>query len=105
MRSEAIRQNRSLFEMSSVMALSAIANIPQKAWMLSASATLAIGTTGSVIAGVLLDDYRTTLNQIRETGYVRYTIRQFRPYLYGAVSQFSPRRRTLTERLLGKKPE
>jgi hypothetical protein len=103
MKNEARSQNRTLFEMSSVMALSAIADIPQKARWLSASARLAIGKTGSVVAGVLLDHYRTTLAGIRETGYVRYTIRQFRPYLYGAVSQFSPKRRTLTERLLRRK--
>jgi hypothetical protein len=101
--SEASAQNRTVFEMSSVMALSAIADIPQTARLLSASARLAVGKTGSVVAGVLLDHYRTTLTHIRETGYVRYAVRQFRPYLYGAVSQFSPRRRTLTERLLQRK--
>jgi len=97
---EARAQNRSLFEMSSVMALSAIADLPQKARWLSASTRLAVGKTGSVVAGVLLEHYETTLKQIHETGYVRYTVRQFRPYLYGAASQFSPRRRTITERLL-----
>ncbi len=99
-KTEARVQNRTIFEMSSVMALSTITDIPRKARWLSASARLAVGKTGSVVAGVLLDHYRTTLNRIRETGYVRYTVSQFRPYLYGAVSQFSPRRRTLTERLL-----
>ena len=103
MKNESRSQNRTLFEMSSVMALSAIADIPRKTRWLSASARVAVGKTGSIVAGVLLDHYRTTLDQIRETGYVRYAARQFRPYLYGAVSQFSPRRRTLTERLLGKK--
>jgi hypothetical protein len=103
MKGEARRQNRSLFEMSSVMALSAIADIPQKTRWLSVSARVAVGKTGSIVAGVLLDHYRTTLDSIRKTGYVRYAARQFRPYLYGAVSQFSPRRRTITERLLGKK--
>jgi hypothetical protein len=102
-KNEAALQNRTPFEVSSVMAMSAIAEIPQKARWLSASAGLAVGKTRSVVAGVLLDHYRQTLDQIRETGYIRYLVRQFRPYLYGAVSQFSPRRRTLTERLLGKK--
>src|SRR5215831_20471018 len=102
-RSEARLQNRTVFEMSSVMALSAIAAIPRKARWLSVSARLAVGKTGSVVAGVLLDHYRSTLDHIRETGYVRYVVRHFRPYLYSAVSQFSPRRQTLTERLLGRK--
>jgi hypothetical protein len=100
---EARRQNRTVFEMSSVMALSAIADIPRKARWLSASARLAVGKTGSVVAGVLLDHYRSTLKQIRETGYVRHAVQQFRPYLYGAAMQFSPKRRTLTEQLLRKK--
>jgi len=100
---EARIQNRTAYEVSSAMAISAIAEIPQKARWLSASAGLAVGKTGSVVAGVLLDHYRSTLDHIRETGYVRYVVRQFRPYLFGAVSQFSPRRRTLTERVLRRK--
>ena len=100
---EARLQNRTVFEMSSVMALSAIADIPRKARWLSASARLAVGKTGAVVAGVLLDHYRSTLKQIRETGYVRHAVQQFRPYLYGAALQFSPKRRTLTEQLLQKK--
>jgi hypothetical protein len=101
---EARLQNRTVFEVSSVMALSAIAGLPQKARWLSASARLAAGKTGSVVAGVLFDHYRATLKRIRQTGYLRYTVQQFRPYLYGAALQFSPSRRTLTERLLKKKP-
>jgi hypothetical protein len=100
---EAQEQNRTLFEVSSVMAMSAIADLPQKARWLSASTRLAAGKTGSMVAQVLLDHYRMTLKQIHETGYVRYTVRQFRPYLYAAVSQFSPRRDSLTERYLAKK--
>jgi hypothetical protein len=101
-RNEARLQNRTVFEMSSVMALSAIADIPRKARWLSASARLAVGKTGAVVAEVLLDHYRSTLKQIRETGYVRHAVQQFRPYLYGAALQFSPKRRTLTEQLLQK---
>ena len=82
------------------MAMSAVAGVPQKARWLSASARLAVRKTGSVVAGVLLDHYRTTLQQIRETGYVRYAVEQFRPYLLAAASQFSRRRQSLTERLL-----
>jgi hypothetical protein len=100
---EAETQNRTLFEVSSVMAMAAIADLPQKARWLSASARLAVGKTGSTVAGVLLDHYRTTLQQIRETGYARYAVGRFRPYLYAAVKQFSPRSRSLTERLLARK--
>jgi len=99
---EARLQNRTVFEMSSVMALSAIADIPRKARWLSASARLAVGKTGAIVAGVLLDHYRSTLKQIRDRGYVRHAVQQFRPYLYGAAVQFSPKRSTLTEQLLRK---
>ena len=85
------------------MAMAAMADLPRGARWLSASARLAAGKTGSVVAGVLIDHYRTTLQQIRDVGYGRYAVRQFRPYLFAAVSQFSPKRRTLTERVIGKR--
>ena len=100
MKEEAQKQNRSIFQVSSLMAMSAINNVPEKARWLSASARVAARQAGATVAAVLLEDYRTTLKQIRETGYVRYAARQFRPYLSAAVSQFSPRRTSLTERLL-----
>jgi hypothetical protein len=34
-----------------------------------------------------------------------YASRQFRPYMRAAADQFSPKRRTLTQRLLEKLPE
>lgn len=98
---EAQAQNRTPFQVSSLMAMAAMADLPRGARWLSASTRLAVGRTGSIAAGVLLDHYRTTLQQIREVGYVRYAVRQFRPYLFAAVSQFSPKRRTLTERIIG----
>jgi hypothetical protein len=102
MKQEAREQDRTVLEVSSLMAMSAIAAIPQRARWLSASARHAAGKTGTVVAGVLFDDYRTTLKEIHERGYVRYAAHQFRPYLYTAVSQFSRRRRSVTERLLQK---
>jgi len=84
------------------MAMSAMSHLPQKVRWLSASARTAAGKTGSVLAGVLLDHYRTTLKELHDTGYVRYAIQQFRPYLYAAALQFSPRRNSLTEKLLRK---
>ena len=100
---EAARQNRSVFELSSVMAMSALSSVPKKAQWLSTSVRLAAGKTGTVMLNVLLDHYQTTLRQIHERGYVKYAVQQYRPYLRGAVLQFSPRRRTLTERLFVRK--
>jgi hypothetical protein len=39
---------------------------------------------------------------MQEIGYLAYAGRQFRPYVRAAVDQFSPERRTLTQRLLEK---
>jgi hypothetical protein len=103
MKREARAQNRTPFQLSSLMAMSAVADLSRKARWLSASTRLAVGKTGSVVAGMLIDHYRTTLEQIREVGYARFAVRQFRPYLFAAVSQFSPNRRTLTERIVGRK--
>ena len=97
---EAAEQKRTVFQVSSVMAMSAIADLPQKARWLSSSARLAVGKTGSVVSEALLDHYRTTLTQIHHDGYLPYATRQFRPYLYAAALQFSPRRHSLTERVI-----
>ncbi len=97
---EAGRQNRSVFQVSSLMAISAMKSVPEKARWLSASARSAARKTGTAVGAILLEDYRTSLKRIRETGYVRYAVDQFRPYLFAAMSQFSPRRQTLTERLI-----
>ena len=97
---EAARQNRTVFQVSSLMAISAMKSVPDKARWLSASARSAARKTGTAVGAILLEDYRTSLKQIRETGYARYAVEQFRPYLFAAASQFSPRRQSLTERLL-----
>jgi len=84
------------------MAISAMKSVPEKVRWLSASARSAARKTGTMVAAILLEDYRTSLKQIRETGYVRYAIEQFRPYLSAAVSQFSRRRQSFTERLISR---
>ena len=103
----ATQQNRSLFELSSVMAMSALSDLPETArqkvrWM-SASARVAMQKTGLVTAAFFMDHYQTTLKRIREIGYVTFAVSQYRPYLFAAVSQFAPTRQTLTERVLGRK--
>ena len=50
-----------------------------------------------------LDHYRDTLVEIRGVGVVAYWSRQFEPYLRAAAQQFSPGRRSLTERLLDRR--
>ncbi len=97
---EARAQGRSTFEMSSVMALSAVGTLPETVYRLSRSALVAGETTGQMFAGPLLEHYRQTLVDIREVGFFKYWTRQFRPYLHTAAAQFSPDRGSLTERVL-----
>lgn len=98
---EADSQKRSVFELSTVMALSALERVPQQFVWASKSAAIAARRTGSVFAGPLLDHYAATLSQIHMEGYLAYWNRQFRPYLRAAAAQFAPDRTTLTDRVLG----
>jgi hypothetical protein len=103
LRDEAERQERSVFETSSMMAVSAIKAVPDGARWLSASVTVGAARTGQLVGAALLDHYRTTLEEIRETGYATFAARQLGPYVRAAVGQFSPERVTLTERLLARR--
>ena len=102
LREEAARQDRSMFEVSSMMAVSAVGALPDTLRWLSASAMTAAGRAGQVFAGALLDHYRATLVDIRDTGFAAYAARQFRPYVRAAIGQFAPERRTWTDRLVEK---
>ena len=97
---EARAQGRSVFEMSTVMALSAVGSLPEKVYWLSRSARVAGGRTGIVLGEPLLVHYRGTLSEIRKMGFTRYWVTQFRPYLRGAASQFSPGKGSWTQRIL-----
>ena len=102
LKTESARQDRSVFETSSLMAISAARALPDGVRWLSASAQVAATRTGHVFAAVLIDHYRQTLRELQQVGYLTYAGRQFRPYVRAAVDQFSPARRTLTQRLVEK---
>lgn len=102
LKAESARQDRSVFETSSVMAVSAARALPGGVRWLSASARVGATRTGHIFAAALLDHYRQTLSEIQQVGYLAYAGRQFRPYLRAAVDQFSPKRRTLTQHLFEK---
>jgi hypothetical protein len=102
LKNESVRQNRSVFEVSSMLAVSAASALPDKLRWLSSSARAAATRTGRVFAAALLDHYRQTLSEIRVVGFIRYTSRQLRPYLRAAFVQFSPGRRTITQKLVEK---
>lgn len=86
LKTESARQQRSVFETSSVMAVSAV----------RAGAV----RTGQIFAQALLDHYRQTLGEIQQVGYLTYVGQQLGPYVRAAANQFSPKRQTLTERVL-----
>jgi hypothetical protein len=88
LKAESARQQRSVFETSSVLAVSAV--------------RAGVVRTGQIFAQALLDHYRQTLDEIQRVGYLTYVGQQLLPYVRAAVSQFSPKRRTLTERVIEK---
>jgi hypothetical protein len=102
LKSESARQDRSIFETSSVMAVSTARALPDGVRWLTSSARVGATRTGQIFAAGLLDHYRQTLDEMREVGYLAYVNRQFRPYVRAAVGQFSPKRPTVTERLIEK---
>ena len=102
LKTESARQERSVFETSSMMAVSAVRALPDGMRWLSTSARVGAMRTGHIVAAALLDHYAQTLSEIRQVGYLAYAGRQFRPYVRAAIDQFSPKRRTLTQRLLDK---
>ena len=100
LKTESARQEKSIFETSSMLALSAVRSAPQGARWLGASAVVGATRTGQVFAASLIEQYRDTLRQIQEVGYTKYATRQLRPYIRAAASQFAPGKSTLTGRLL-----
>lgn len=96
------REGRTVFEMSAVMALGAIRELPENMLWLSRCAQTAALATGQLLASNLLGHYAQSLEEIRTEGFLTYWRREFRPYLAAAARQFSPRRRSLTEKWLGR---
>lgn len=101
LRATATSEKRSVFEVSALVSLSALRDLPQNLLWLSRCAQDAAKTTGLLMASNLLDHYGGAMRDIRSQGYLAYWVREFRPYLRAAARQFSPRRRSLTQRLLG----
>jgi hypothetical protein len=96
-------QGRSVFMVSSLMAVSAVSHVPANVLWLSKAARSAARTTGKVLGEAVLDHYVETLAEINRTGFLEYWQREFRPYLHAAAKQFAPGKQSLTERLLRRK--
>jgi len=93
-------QQRSVFVVSSLMAVSAVGRVPARVLWLSRAARSASRRTGAVLGEAILDHYTDTLAEIARTGFMDYWTREFRPYLLAAAAQFAPDRESLTERML-----
>jgi hypothetical protein len=100
LKDEALRQGRSIFQTSSLMAISAARAAPERALWLTASTRVGASRTGKLVSAAILEDYSHTLNQLREVGYISYAKQQLSPYLRACVDQFSRQQRSMTERLI-----
>jgi hypothetical protein len=100
MKREAQHQGLSVFSLSSLMAVSAARRLPGGLVKVSRGVGIAGKKTGTLLFGALFEHYTGTLREIHRTGYLAYWRREFRPYLRAAAGQFSPRRRSLTQRFL-----
>jgi hypothetical protein len=102
LRASARAQGRTVFGMSSLLAISTVAHVPANALWLSRAARSAVRRTGRVLGDTILDHYTEALSEIARTGFLEYWSREFRPYLRGAAEQFAPAHQSLTERLLNR---
>ena len=102
LQAEAARQDTSVFQASSAIAISTARSVPDGLRWLASSATVGAGRVGQVFAAALLDHYRRTLDEVRQVGFTTYAADQLRPYARAAVAQFSPERQSLTEAWLEK---
>lgn len=100
LKTEAASQRRTVFELSSLMALSSLANAPYTLGKMARAAGKAAVSTGHFFASGVLEHYQQKLVEIRSAGYLSYWVTEFRPYLRAAAMQFSPGRKSWTERLL-----
>jgi hypothetical protein len=102
LRATAEREQRSVFEVSSLLAVSAVGELPERARVLSKAAAIVLRHGGAALSNALLEHYRQSLQQMREVGFLRFGVQQLTPYTHAAIGAFSPARPTLTDRLLDK---
>jgi hypothetical protein len=92
-------QHRTVFALSSLMAISTLSHVPANLLWLSKAARSAARRTGGIVGGAILDHYSAALEEVSRTGFSGYWKREFRPYLRAAATQFAPEHGSLTERL------
>jgi hypothetical protein len=100
LRATAETEQRSLFQVSSLLAVAAVGDLPERARVLSKSAAIVLRHGGTAVSNALLEHYRESLKQLREVGYLRYGADKLTPYARAALGAFHPERATLTDKLL-----
>jgi len=100
LKARAAEQERTVFQLSSMIAVAAISRTPETLLRLARAANRAVWRTGQFFGGSVLEHYSQVLREIGERGYAAYWADEFRPYLLAAARQFSPKHRSLTGRLL-----
>lgn len=99
LKTSAQAQNRSVFALSSLLAISTLAHVPANLLWLSKAARLALRHTGGMVGDAVLDHYSAALAEVSREGFSGFWKREFRPYLRAAATQFAPEHGSLTERL------
>ena len=94
------REQRSVFEVSSLLAVAAVNELPERARALSKTAGIVLRHGGNALSAPLLEHYRQSLAELRTTGFLQYGARQLKPYAQAALGAFAPERETLTDKLL-----
>lgn len=102
LKAEAAAQNRGVFEVSSVIAVSALVRVPVTLLKIARAANRAAWQSGQMLGSSVLLHYTQVLGEIHERGYAAYWAEGFRPYLRAAAGQFSPTHRSLTARWMRK---
>ena len=98
----AVAQNRSVFTVCSMLAISTLAQTPGNLRWLSRASRIAAKRTGEVLGDTLLSHYSEALEEISRAGFFNYWRHVFRPYLHAAAEHFAPTNESSTERLLRK---
>lgn len=94
------QQQRSVFVVCSMLALSTLKEMPTNVARLSRAASAGARHTGDVIGGAVLIHYQQALEEMSRIGFLEFWKRQFRPYLRAAAEQFASTKESSTERLL-----
>jgi len=93
-------QGRTVFGMSSLLAISTVTHVPANVVWLSRASRSVVRRTGKVLGDAILDHYANALIEIQRAGFLEYWSREFRPYLRGAAEQFARSHESWTEKLL-----